>query len=67
MLLLIILLFAGSQVIMSLYRQSGEKLIVEYYELHALQEYKMALTKLMLSSAAYDIDRNKYTQKELNL
>ncbi|MCD4731913.1 MAG: PAS domain-containing protein [Bacteroidales bacterium] len=48
MLLLIILMIAGSQIIVGFFKNTTENLIIEYNELHAIQEFKMSLSNLLI-------------------
>lgn len=38
---------AGSQVIVGFFKNTSEELIIEYHELHAIQEFKMSLGKIL--------------------
>src|SRR3989339_2128763 len=46
MLLLILIAIAGTRVITMFFKSNTDKLILEYHELHALQEIKIPLSKL---------------------
>ena len=45
MILLILIILAGVQIITISFKNVSDKLILEYHELHALQEFKMSLNK----------------------
>lgn len=49
MILLILLMITGSQIIIKYFKSTSEKLIIEYHELHVLQEYKLSLYKILIS------------------
>ncbi len=49
-LLFIILIFIASQVAVSMFKETSKNLITEYNELDALQEFKLSLGSLMIST-----------------
>lgn len=49
----ILLMTGGSQVIMHFFSNTSEKLIVEYHELHVLQEFKISLSHLLITASGF--------------
>lgn len=61
MLSLVVLMIAGSQIIVGFFKNTTEELIVEYHELHAVQEFKMSLGKMLVVVNSHDIsNRNEF-------
>ena len=58
-LLFILLIFAASQIAVGLFKNTSENLIVEYHELDAIQEFKLTLGMLLISSNYYDVHREE--------
>jgi len=64
MLSLIILMVAGSQIIVGFFKNTTEELIVEYHELHAVQEFKMSLSNLLIFASNLNSNDNTISEVE---
>lgn len=55
MVVFIVLIIIASQVVVHLFKNTSEKIVVEYNELEALQEFKLSLSMLMVSTNKYAV------------
>lgn len=62
---IILLLLAGSQVIIKYFKYTSEKLIIEYHELNVLQEYKLSLSKILILVSVFNEDQNNISSEEI--
>ena len=54
-------MIAGSQIIVGFFKNTTEELIIEYHELHAIQEFKMSLGKMLVIINSHNIiNRNEF-------
>jgi len=58
-LIFIILIFIASQIAVSMFKQTSNNLIVEYHELDALQEFKLSLGSLEISTNYFSNHREE--------
>ncbi|MBA4408346.1 MAG: PAS domain-containing protein [Bacteroidota bacterium] len=65
-LLQILMIIVGVQMITRSFKKTTEKLIVEYHELHALQEFKMSMGKLLVMVNGLSYNYNTIQKSELN-
>ena len=65
MLSLIVLMIAGSQIIVGFFKNTTEELILEYHELHAIQEFKMSLGKLLIFMNGINYNERNESEQEL--
>lgn len=65
MISIILLLLAGSQILVKNFKYSSEKLITEYHELHVLQEYKLSLSKILILVSTYNNDQKEISSEEV--
>ena len=66
MLALIVLIVAGSQIIVGFFKNTTEELIIEYHELHAVQEFKMSLSNLLIYTNSLTKNEGNNSEVELN-
>lgn len=59
-------MIAGSQIIVGFFKNTTEVLIVEYHELHAVQEFKMSLSNLLIYTNSLTKHSKNYSEEELN-
>lgn len=64
-LLQVTVIITGVQIITSVFRRTTDKLITEYHELHALQNMKMSLGKIVVAVNGLEINYNLEAEKEL--
>ena len=58
-LLLIVLMIIASQVVAGLFKDTSNKLVVEYNELNAVEELKMSFSNLLISTTSYAVFGNE--------
>jgi len=58
-LLLIVLMILASQVVAGLFKDTSNKLVVEYNELNAVEELKMSFSNLLISTTSYAVYGNE--------
>ena len=58
-LLLIVLMIIASQVVAGLFKDTSNKLVVEYNELNAVEELKMSFSNLLISTTSYAVYGNE--------
>jgi PAS domain S-box-containing protein len=56
----IILIIIASQVVVHLFKNTSEKIVVEFNELEALQELKLSLNMLMVSTSKYAVCEDEH-------
>lgn len=62
---IILVLLAGSRIIVKNFKYSSEKLITEYHELHVLQEYKLSLSKILSLVSTYNYDQKEISSEDV--
>lgn len=67
MLSLIVLMITGSQIIVGFFKNTTEELIIEYHELHAIQEFKISLSNLLIFVNGFDVNDKNESEAELKL
>lgn len=65
-LVFMLLVIAANQVVVRLFNKTSTKLIIEYHELGAIQEFKLALSKLRISTSTYAVFGDDYDKNQFN-